>query len=172
MNDRFGHEIEDQLLVAIGRRLQSCVRPGDTVARFGGDEFAILLEHAIGPIGTARVVERIVRTSRAPVAVPGHNLFVTASIGVVTGRPGQRQAQELLRRADAAMYRAKKEGKARFELFGEEASEAAQGHLGIEEDLKRALERGELRVHYQPGVSLETGKIVGMEALLRWEYAE
>lgn len=170
INDSFGHEMGDLLLVAMGRRLKACVRPGDTVARLGGDEFAVLLEDSTGAIDVARAVERVAEASRAPIVLGGHRLFATASIGVARSDREQDRTEDLLRQADLAMYRAKEKGKARLELLERSASEGALGRARLEQDLKGALERGELRVYYQPEVALGSGEIVGMEALLRWEY--
>ena len=170
VNDTFGHGVGDALLVAVGRRLEAALRPGDTVSRLSGDEFAVLLEGSDEPMGVARTMERLARALKEPVAVGDHTLFVTSSIGGVTGEPGADGVEDLIRKADAAMYRAKRAGKDRFELFREEALEDVRGRIWFEQDLKGALERGELEVHFQPGVDLSSGKIVGMEALLRWEY--
>lgn len=170
INDGFGHEVGDAAIIAIGRRLQSCVRPGDTVARLGGDEYAVLLEHADDPIDVTRILERIMRVVREPVAVRDHRLSVTASVGAATGEPGGDLGRDLLRRADLAMYRAKRGGKDGFELFEEAAFDIAQRSRWLERGLRDALERGGLRIHYQPRVALGTGEILGMEALLRWEY--
>ncbi len=170
VNDWFGHEVGDMVLRAIGHRLQSCVRPGDTVARFGGDEFAILLENSTSPTGMVRAMERITQASRAPVAVLGHTLFVTVSIGAAASEPGRDGPGDVIRRADTAMYRAKRDGKGSFEMFGAEASAPPPGSRPFGEALRTALERGELSVHYQPEVALASGEIVGMEALLRWRY--
>ena len=170
VNDTFGHGVGDALLVAVGRRLEAALRPGDTVSRLGGDEFAVLLEGGDEPMGVARTMERLARALKEPVAVGDHTLFVTSSIGGVTGEPGADGVEDLIRKADAAMYRAKRAGKDRFELFREEALEDVRGRIWFEQELKGALERGELEVYFQPGVDLSSGKIVGMEALLRWEY--
>lgn len=170
VNDGFGHEVGDTLLVAVGRRLESALRPGDTVARFGGDEFAVLLEDGDEAVGATRTMERLARALQEPVAVGGHTLFVTSSIGGAIGEPGTDRVEDLIQKADAAMYQAKRAGKNRFELFDREAREDVLGRAWFEHDLKGALERGELEVHFQPGVDLGSGRIVGMEALLRWEY--
>ncbi len=170
VNDGFGHEVGDELLVSVGSRLRACVRPGDTVARLGGDEFAVLLEDATGSAEATRVVERIVETWQAPVVVSGHTLFVTASVGIATSDFGQDRAEELLRRADLAMYRAKEKGKARYELFLPSTVSKVLERIELENDLRGIVERGELKVYYQPEVVPGTGAIVGMEALLRWDH--
>lgn len=172
VNDSLGHEAGDNLLVAVGRRLKACIRPEDTVARLGGDEFAVLLEFATDPIDAIRVVERIMEASHAPIVFQGHRRCVTFSIGVAHADSGQERGEDLLWRADLAMYRAKENGKARFELFESDMSELAHQRMKLERDLKEAFDRGQLLLHYQPEVTLSNGKIVGMEAFLRWQYPE
>lgn len=172
VNDSVGHEAGDSLLVAVGRRLKACVRPADTVARLGGDEFAVLLEFGTEPIDAIRVAERIMEASRAPIVFQGHRRLITASIGVAHAYSGRESAEDLLWRADLAMYRAKEKGKARFELFEKDMSEIAHRRLKLEHDLREAFDLGQLGLHYQPEVALESGKIVGMEALLRWQYPD
>lgn len=170
VNDGFGHRVGDTLLIAIGRRLEAALRPGDTVARLGGDEFAVLLEDGNEPMGATRTMERLARALNEPVAVEGYTLFVTSSIGVANAEPGTDGVQDLLQKADMAMYRAKKAGKDRFELFDKETSEDVCSRIWFRHDLEGALEREELELHFQPEVDLDSGRIVGMEALLRWEY--
>ena len=172
VNDSVGHEAGDSLLVAVGRRLKACVRPADTVARLGGDEFAVLLEFGTDPIDAIRVVERIMEASSAPIVFQGHRRFITVSIGMAHSDSGREHAEDLLWRADLAMYRAKERGKDRFELFEEAMSDVAHRRLKMEHDLKEAFDRGQLSLHYQPEVTLENGEIVGMEALLRWRDPE
>lgn len=172
VNDSLGHEAGDKLLAAVGRLLAKCVRPEDTVARLGGDEFAILLEVPTDPIDAIRIVERIMQTLRAPIVFEGHRRLVKASIGVAHSGSGRERAEDLLWRADLAMYSAKKKGKARFELFDKDMSEVAQHHFKLENDLSRAFALGQIGIHYQPEVVLEDGKIFGMEALLRWQNPE
>ena len=170
VNDDFGHGAGDMLLTMVAQRLRACLRPGDTVARFGGDEFVVLLEDAARAGSAANVANRIAAVLREPISWSGHTLFVTASVGVASSGPYLKDAEELLHAADSAMYRAKEGGKARHEVFEEGMPAEARGHLKLEGDLKRAFERGEFRVYYQPEVDIETGGIVGMEALLRWEH--
>lgn len=172
VNDSLGHEAGDNLLVAVGRRLKACVRPEDTVARLGGDEFAVLLEFATNPIDVIRVIERIMEAAQAPIVFQEHRRLVTVSIGVAHTDSGQERGEDLLWRADLAMYRAKERGKARFELFESDMSELAHQRLKLERDLRVAFDRGQLSLHYQPEVTLSNGKIVGMEALLRWQDPE
>jgi len=172
VNDSLGHEAGDRLLAAVGRLLAKCVRPEDTVARLGGDEFAILLEVPTDPIDAIRIVERTMQALQAPIVFEGHRRLIKASIGVAHAGSGRERAEDLLWRADLAMYSAKKKGKARFELFEKDMSEVARYQFKLEHDLSRAFDLGQLRIHYQPEVMLEDGKIIGMEALLRWQNPE
>lgn len=169
INDSLGHEAGDRLLVAVSKRLQAAVRPGDTVARLGGDEFIFLLED-IGLEETRGTAERILATSSSPIALEGRQVYVTASIGVAVGGRGTRRTEDLLRNADLAMYRAKHSGKARYAVFEEQMNARALERLELEQDLRRALGRGEFGVYYQPKVSLNGERLVGFEALLRWHH--
>ena len=169
VNDSLGHREGDLLLVEMAHRLGSCLRPQDTLARFGGDEFIILLED-IDADGTSEIAERLLREIRAPIAIDGHDLSVTASIGVVLGNSGEIRTEDLLRSADAAMYRSKRGGKNRYGIFDPETDGLSINRLRLESDLRRAIERKEFRVHYQPKVLLRTGEVVGFEALVRWEH--
>jgi len=172
INDSLGHEVGDGLLVAVAGRLISSVRPADTVARLGGDEFTILLEDVEGDWEAAATAGRLEDELRSPFVVDGHELFVTASIGVVPRISYGSEAQELLCDTDLAMYRAKENGKARYEVYDPGMRECASGRLTLERDLRLTVERGEIRVYYQPKVSMETGEFVGAEALARWEHPE
>ena len=173
-NDSLGHAAGDQLLVGVAERIAARLRLGDTFARFGGDEFAMLLEDLEDVGYAADVAERIKRDLSAPFEVDGHEAVVTTSIGIVMAAPGEAgedYAEELMRRADIAMYRSKGEGKDRHEVFSSSMNHSLE-RLGLEEDLRGAIEREEFRVHYQPQVLISTGQTVGFEALLRWEHPE
>jgi diguanylate cyclase (GGDEF)-like protein/PAS domain S-box-containing protein len=172
INDSLGHLAGDVLLTSIGKRLAACLRPEDFVGRFGGDEFAILLDNVAGPEDGTRVAERILAAVREPIELHGSDTAVSASIGIAFSATGYEAAAELLRDADTAMYRAKALGRDRFEVFDEAMRRRVLGLLQLEGDLRRALERGELVVHYQPIVSLRDGRLLGFEALLRWRSAQ
>jgi diguanylate cyclase (GGDEF)-like protein/PAS domain S-box-containing protein len=170
VNDSFGHVVGDQLLVAIARRLEKCLRPNDTVARLGGDEFTILLDDIKDVSGATQVFDRIQAELTAPFALEGHEVFTSASIGIALGAPRYERPEDLLRDSDTAMYHAKTLGKARYEVFDTEMHESAVSRLQLENDLRWAVERHEFLVHYQPIVSLAGGGIVGFEALARWRH--
>ena len=173
-NDSLGHQAGDRLLVGVAERVASRLRSGDTFARFGGDEFAMLLEDPEDVGHAADVAQRVKRDLSAPFEVDGHQAVVTASVGIVMASPGESgegYAEELMRRADIAMYRGKSEGKDRHEVFSPGMNHSLE-RLGLEEDLRRAIGQGELRVYYQPQVLLSTGSTVGFEALARWEHPE
>jgi diguanylate cyclase (GGDEF)-like protein/PAS domain S-box-containing protein len=170
VNDTFGHQVGDQLLVALGQRLKSCVRPGDTVARLGGDEFTVLLEDISIPDEAERVAGRILDRLQTPFHFEGRDLYVSSSIGIAFGTPGGVKPSDLLRYADAAMYRAKAAGKARSVVFDHSMHADWVARTSLEADLRAALDRDELRLYYQPIVDLVSGKLVGTEALARWEH--
>jgi diguanylate cyclase (GGDEF)-like protein/PAS domain S-box-containing protein len=172
VNDSLGHVVGDELLVAIARRLEVCLREGDTIARLGGDEFTILLD-GIKSYGDAqRVAERVQEVLAQPFSLAGRELFVTASVGIKYSDGGDEQPEDLLRDADTAMYSAKALGKAQHQVFDEKMHIRALTMLEIESDLRRAIEREEFCVNYQPIVSLESGRISGFEALARWRHPE
>jgi len=172
INDSLGHIVGDQLLVGIARRLEACLRPGDTVARLGGDEFTILLED-VTDIGEAiRVAERVEKEISSPFNLRGHEVFTTVSVGIAPSSIGYESPDEILRDADTAMYRAKSLGKARHEVFDKTMHARAVSLLQLENDLRRAVERQEFTLFYQPIVSLETGAVCGVEALIRWQHPE
>lgn len=172
VNDSLGHEAGDCLLVTVAERLQECLRAGDTAARFGGDEFTVLLEDVVGEQDAAAAAERILAALCAPVSLRGHELVPSASIGIALSNPGHDTPESLLRNADLAMYRAKTSGKGRYELFDPSMGASAMDRLQLEADLRHAIERDELRVVYQPILELETGRIREVEALLRWLHPE
>ena len=165
INDSLGHAAGDQLLIIAAHRLVSVIGPTDTVARFGGDEFAILIEDASEPIAAARLARRALEVLEKVIEVHGREVFITASIGVVAGTE---KPDELLRNADLAMYEAKGQGKGRYELFQSHMHEAMAQRLELELEMRGAAEREEFVLHYQPIVELESDRIVGVEALLRW----
>jgi diguanylate cyclase (GGDEF)-like protein/PAS domain S-box-containing protein len=170
VNDSLGHEVGDELLVAVAERLKACLRPEDTAARFGGDEFTILVEEVDGVSDAVRVAERIAESLQPPLALGQHEVFSTTSIGIALSSPGQKLPADLLRHADLAMYRAKHKGKAGYEVFEPSMGTDVWKRLRLENELRRALERGEFKVYYQPIVTLEDGRIAGAEALVRWEH--
>ena len=172
VNDSLGHLIGDQLLIAVARRLERCVRPGDTVARLGGDEFTVLLDDITDVSDATRIADRIQRELNLPFNLSGQEVFTSASIGIALSRSGYERPDDLLRDADIAMYRAKALGKARYEVFDAEMHARAVSQLQLETDLRRALDREEFRIYYQPIFSLHTGKVKGFEALVRWQHPQ
>ncbi len=168
VNDSLGHVAGDELLVTVSRRLEACVRPGDTVARIGGDEFAVLLDDLDGPGGAQAAAGRIHEALGVPVGVRGQEVFTSASIGIAEPATGHETPEDLLRRADLAMYRAKRQGRARSESFQEHLHDDVVEELQLEMDIRRALDEEEFRVFYQPIVNLEDGRVEGFEALARW----
>ena len=169
INDSLGHLVGDQLLMAIARRLEACLSNQDTIARLGGDEFIILLDN---PADEARVAARIQLALNVPFDLNGYKVFNTVSIGIVSSITGYDRPDDLLRAADIAMYRAKAAGKARYVMFDAAMQDQATSLLKLETDLRWAIERRELRVHYQPILSLATNNLVGFEALVRWIHPE
>ncbi len=171
LNDSRGHAIGDQVLVTVAERLRLVVRPSDTVARFGGDEFVVVCEDLEGVADATALAERIAMALEAPFAVDGGEVFLSASVGISMAGAGSR-AEELLRDADSAMYRAKEQGRSRIEFFDEGMRTEAGVRLEVQSALHRAVERDELRLLYQPVIDLPTGRMVGVEALLRWAHPD
>ncbi len=168
VNDSLGHHIGDQLLKTVSERILSCVRGTDTVARMGGDEFAVLLGEISDDSDIKRVATNLVECISAPILVGGHELLVTPSIGVSRYPDDGDDLQTLLMNADSAMYRAKTEGRHGYRLFSRDMEIASRNKLDLEGAMRQALKLGEFRLHYQPQVSLINGQVIGMEALLRW----
>ena len=172
VNDSLGHLIGDQLLIGISERLRDCLRPNDIVARLGGDEFTILVEGIYEINEVIRIAERLQEKFASPFDLTGHEIYSSASIGILHASEKHLTPQDIMRDADTAMYQAKRAGKARHEVFNEEMHEAVKETLQLETDLRRAIERDELIVFYQPIHSLENGGVLGFEALARWQHRE
>jgi diguanylate cyclase (GGDEF)-like protein len=172
VNDSLGHLAGDQLLKIVAKRLVDCLRGGDTVARLGGDEFVMLLEEIEDINDVIEVAQRIQALLKVPILIDGNEIFISTSIGIALNSSHYTQPDELLRDADAAMYRAKDKGRDRYEIFNFSMHTEALRKLRLENDLRRAIDRQELRVYYQPVVSLKSGQILGFEALVRWQHPE
>jgi diguanylate cyclase (GGDEF)-like protein/PAS domain S-box-containing protein len=170
VNDSLGHDAGDALLLEVAARLEAAVRPADTVARMGGDEFTVLCEDVAGELEAVAIAQRVVDLFAEPFSIAGREVYATTSVGVAlaSGRAGR--AQDLLRDADAAMYRAKERGKARFELFDAPLREHALRRLELETELRRALRQDRLVLHFQPEVAVDGGAVTGYEALVRWDH--
>ncbi|MGZ4201194.1 MAG: EAL domain-containing protein [Thermoleophilaceae bacterium] len=172
VNDTLGHEMGDALLRQVAGRLTACVRDEDLVARVGGDEFVVISTRMDSERAVAEVGHRIVETLSKPFEVSGHEVVTSASVGVAVAETGEESASDLVRDADSAMYRAKEMGGGRLELFDLGLRERLLERASIEHDLRHALERDELELHYQPLVDLTSARTVGFEALLRWRHPE
>ncbi len=170
VNDSLGPAAGDALLREVAERVRRCVRPSDTVARLGGDELTVLAENIAGPHDATQLAARILEEVRQPFRIGGQEVFTSGSIGIAVGTPGHTTAEEIVRDADTAMFRAKARGKGRYEVFDRAMHVEAVERMQLEMDLRRAVERDELRVVYHPVVSLRTGHLNGFEALLRWEH--
>jgi diguanylate cyclase (GGDEF)-like protein/PAS domain S-box-containing protein len=171
VNDSLGHDMGDLLLTVVSQHLRRCLRPDDTLARFGGDEFVVLIEAVDDSEQAVQVAERITEELRGPFIMEGRDLYVSASIGISLGDARTHDPDDLLREADTAMYRVKDAGGV-FRVFNPAMYERAFTRLEVENDLRRAIEQEEFVVHYQPMVDLQTGELWGMEALVRWEHPE
>jgi diguanylate cyclase (GGDEF)-like protein/PAS domain S-box-containing protein len=172
INDSLGHVRGDELLVEVARRLQSSLRPGDTVARLSGDEFTILLEDVATAADARKVADRLREELKVPFWLGTHEVFSGASIGIAHGSASYAHPEDILRDADTALYRAKAQGRGRCVEFDASMHDRAVELLELETALRRALERREFELHYQPVVSLESGQITGAEALIRWKHPE
>ncbi|MDE2140253.1 MAG: bifunctional diguanylate cyclase/phosphodiesterase, partial [Gammaproteobacteria bacterium] len=172
INDSLGHSFGDRLLTSITKRLHTCLRPADLMARYGGDEFTILLEHIQSLDEATAVAERIHEELARAFNVGGRDVFTTASIGIVTSAPHYQHPDELLRDADTAMYRAKAAGKAGYVVFDDAMHQHVKANLKLETELRHALQRNEFRVYFQPILDLASGRLTGFEALVRWAHPE
>ncbi|OGI41039.1 MAG: hypothetical protein A2140_03415 [Candidatus Muproteobacteria bacterium RBG_16_62_13] len=172
VNDTLGHEAGDILLKGAAGRLSDCVRAGDTVARLGGDEFTIILANVAHVDDTGRVAQKILDVFAAPFQIAGQELFVSPSIGITLFPFDDTDAEALLKNADAAMYHAKDSGRNTFQFFTPELNQRTARRLGLETALRHALERGEFQLYYQPQVDLASGRVTGVEALIRWQRPE
>ncbi len=170
VNDSMGHDAGDELLFEVGRRIAACCRASDTVARLGGDEFAVLLEDAVSEVAAVQLAARLQESLAAMFEIRGREVFIGASTGVALAAEPNAGPDDLIRNADTAMYAAKTAGKDRYEVFQPEMHERTVEFFEIQAELKHALVRGELLLHYQPIVDLETGEIHGVEALIRWQH--
>jgi len=170
VNDSLGHGVGDQLLIGVSQRLASCLRPEDTIARLGGDEFAILIEDVKDDKAPASVADRLTGELQQPFTVEGRDVVITVSIGIAMSTAKRMTPEDILRDADLAMYHAKGKGKARYEIFDKSMNAPAQERMDLELDLRNAVARGEFVLHYQPILELPTGRIVEMEALVRWKH--
>jgi len=172
VNDSLGHAAGDELLVSVAERLRACLRGSDTPARLGGDEFAILIEDTTHTEGAVLVAERIKDILCSPFSINGKEVFVGASIGIAVTSNGHENPEELLRNADVAMYMAKNQGKGSYAVFENEMHETLIKRIEIESDLRRAIEQQEFVLHYQPIIDLESKRMMGMEALVRWNHPQ
>lgn len=170
INDTLGHAIGDQLLQQVAERLQSCLRQCDAIARWGGDEFTLLLPHLNSAEEISKISERILKKLSVPFLLDDQELYVTASLGIALAPYDGEDAEMLLKNADAAMYQAKQQGKNTYQLYFEEMGRKVRQQLTLESDLRKALAKNELMLYYQPQVNIRTGQIFGLEALLRWKH--
>ena len=170
INDSLGHSAGDRLLIDFSRRLSECIGAEDTLARLGGDEFAILLRRVHDASDAIRVADRVLNLLKQPFSLRGQDVYVPTSVGIAFGTVEYERPEDVLRDADTAMYRAKRRGKGRYELFDAGMHTEAVALLQLENDLRRAIERGEFQVYYQPVIALSTELIIGFEALLRWNH--
>ncbi len=172
INDSLGHTVGDTLLKSAAERVRRCVREGDTVARFGGDEFTLLIPRIEKVEDAAKIANKIIETLKIPFQVGGLDLFITTSIGVAIFPPDGSDPETLVRNADTAMYRAKDQGRDNYQLYAPDMNAQAAERLGLENELRRAVRQNEMLLHYQPILDAASGAVVGLEALIRWQHPE
>lgn len=172
INDNLGHEVGDELLKTVAERLKKCVREQDTIARMGGDEFTLLLEQITGTNEVAVTAQRLVQEMSTPFYIGNHEIFITISVGICLYPTDGTNIPSLIKNADTAMYKAKEQGKNAFMFFTESMNKAMYNRFSIESQLRRALDKGELFLCYQPQLNLNTNSITGIEALIRWQHPE
>jgi len=172
VNDSLGHAEGDRLLKHIARRIESATRSGDLTARLGGDEFVVLLNELVGDDDAVEIAERIQENLKKPFDLSGNEIYISASIGIAPSAAGHQRAEDMVRDADIAMYRAKAKGRAQYQIFDRAMHEQASKQLSLETEMRRALEREEFLIHYQPIINLATETLVGFEALVRWKHPE
>ena len=172
INDSLGHDVGDALLMNVADRLRDCVRHQDTVARMGGDEFVILLTNIDGVAGATLVARKILQAMNKPIRLLSHEMIITPSIGITMAPMDSLNADILLKNADLAMYRAKAQGRNNYQFFTDEMNAKATQHLEIENELRRALDKDQIEIHFQPQVSISSSDLVGVEALVRWNHPE
>lgn len=172
INDSLGHLSGDDLLVQVGRRIRNCLRSDDTIARLGGDEFAVLLEHVHTADEVIKTARRIISNFSTPFDIAGQEVFTSTSIGIALSKPEYSKPEEILRDADAAMYHAKAQGRRSFALFDQSLHTEALSALELENELRRALQSSEIHPHFQPIIELATGRVIGFEALARWQHPQ
>lgn len=172
INDTLGHAVGDQLLQQVAHRLQGCLQSGDVIARWGGDEFTLLLPGLKSPDEVDAIAEQILDHLRVPFYLDGQELYITTSLGIALAPYDGEDAETLLKNADAAMYQAKQRGKNTYQLYYEEMHAQALERLSLEADLRKALAKGEFLLHYQPQIDVKTNQLIGLEALLRWQHPQ
>lgn len=172
VNDTLGHPAGDKLLGMVADRLQDVVREADTIARVGGDEFAIVQVGIADPLDSAALAQRIIAAVNAPYEIDGHQVVVGTSIGIAIGMGGTQSADQLVKNADLALYRAKSEGRGSFRFFEDDMDAQAQARRVLERDLRAALAKGEFELHYQPAINVASNEVIGFEALIRWNHPE
>jgi diguanylate cyclase (GGDEF)-like protein len=172
VNDTFGHDVGDSVLVSFAKRIRHLLRPNDTIARFGGDEFTILCEDLTDETQAVAIAQRILEVFEEPLAFEDLKLLITGSVGIAIASGSHERAESLIRNADAAMYRAKERGGSRYQVFDEPLRKRVAHRRGMEWGLRRAVEANQLRVFYQPSIALRDGSVTGLEALVRWEHPD